>query len=73
MSDQRSWQERWGVAELDVHHWLGFVGIAFLALSPFLALVKETAGMLAFGVGLLAFFWAVLITPDEPHSGESEQ
>jgi hypothetical protein len=63
--DQRSWQDRWGVAELEFHHCVALVGIGFILLSPFFALVRGEAGLLAFVVGMLAFFGAAHTAPDD--------
>lgn len=65
MDEQRSWQERYGVADLELRHWGALVGMAFVVASPFFALVRGEAGMLAFGVGLLVFFVSANAVPDD--------
>lgn len=70
MDEQRSWQERWGVADLETRHWVGLVGLAFVALSPFLALGQPVAGLLGFVVGMLLFAIAAADAPDENTDNE---
>lgn len=65
MCEQRSWQERYGVADLEAGHWIGIGGMAFIVLSPFFALVREAAGALALIVGLMMFMASAHMTPDD--------
>lgn len=65
MDDQRRWQERWGVADLEFHHAVALIGIGFILISPFFALVRGEAGAIALAVGLLAFFVAAHTAPDD--------
>ena len=65
MDEQRSWQERYGVADWEERHWCSAIGIAFIVASPFFALARAEAGLLAFLVGFLAFALACVATPDD--------
>ncbi len=67
--EQRSWQERWGVDELEFRHWCALIGAGFIVASPFFALARGEAGLLAFAVGVLAIFLAILGTT----SGDGSQ
>lgn len=70
MDDQRSWQERYGVADLEAHHWCALIGIAFVLASPFFALARAEAGLMALGVGMLVFFLSAEAAGDPPSDDE---
>ena len=65
MDDQRGWQERYGVDDWEVHHWVAVLAIASVCASPFIAIVRGEAGLLFFAAGVLAFFLAAHAAPDK--------
>lgn len=50
--------------ELKFRHHAALVGVVFILISPFLALVRPESGVLAFGVGMLALCLAASDTPE---------
>lgn len=66
MDEQRGWKGamgRWRPSE--DRHLVALVGIVFVMLSPFFALARGEAGLLAFAVGGLMLLGAAHATPDK--------
>ena len=72
MTEQRGWQERWGVADLEFNQVCVLIAAGFVLASPFFALANGDAGWLSFMVGFIVFWVAVMMTPDKPGSDEAE-
>lgn len=73
MDEQRSWQERWGVAGAEPEHVLVLVAIVLAVLAPFFALVRGEAGGIALGSALFLFFLGVLMAgAQEEHDEETK-
>jgi len=51
----KDWREH---AEL--YHYLVLAGLAFVCISPFLALIRTESGFLSFAVGMMLFFLGVV-------------